>query len=86
MSEHKTKRDILIIKKPGTLASLAEDTFTFGGFAAILWFNHAYLDGNGWLDALFVVLWIMMAMSMQSRRNTRVDNVDDAIKWLQEQR
>lgn len=86
MSNDKPKLNILIIKKPNLFVSLIEDIFTFGGFMALLWFNHAYLAGNGWIDFTFIMLWISMALSMQSRRNVKVDNVDDGIKWLEGKR
>jgi hypothetical protein len=76
---------ILIIKKPNFIGSLLEDTFTFGGFIAVLWFNHAHLNGNAWIDVLFIIGWVMTAASMQSRRNKRVGSVREAISWLQEQ-
>jgi hypothetical protein len=76
------EKPILIIKKPNTFLSLVEDVFTFGGWIALLWFNHMVLDGNGWLDFLFVILWLMTVGQAQSHRVKRFATSMEAVEWL----
>lgn len=80
--DSKTK-EYVVIKKPNFIVSLLEDIFSFGGFILVLWFNHAYLNGNGWIDFLFIILWISMITGMQSRRYHKFNDSKDAIKYLE---
>ena len=38
-----TDKEYIVIHKPNFVVSIAEDIFSFGGFIAVLWFNHQYL-------------------------------------------
>lgn len=78
-----TDKEYIVIHKPNFIVSIAEDIFSFGGFIAVLWFNHQYLAGNGWLDFLFIILWISTVAGMQSRRYHKFTSVDDAAKYLE---
>lgn len=80
--DSKTK-EYVVIKKPGFVVSLLEDIFSFGGFVLVLWFNHRYLAGNGWIDFLFIILWISMVTGMQSRRYHKFTDPKEAIKYLE---
>lgn len=84
MSEVKTEKEFIVIQKPTFVVSILEDIFSFGGFVLLLWFNHAYLNGNGWLDLLFIIGWIMTVGSMQSRRYYKFKSLDRAIDYLNE--
>ncbi|RAN77981.1 hypothetical protein B5P43_18290 [Bacillus sp. SRB_336] len=77
------EREIVMITRAHGIVSILEDTFTFSGFIVVLWFNHAYLSGNGWLDAMFVLLWISTVASMQSRRVKRFTSTSEAIAFLE---
>lgn len=76
-------KEYIVIKKPSFIVSIAEDIFSFGGFIAVLWFNHRYLAGNSWLDFLFIILWISTVAGMQSRRYHKFTDPADAIKYLE---
>jgi hypothetical protein len=77
-------KEYVVIKKEGAIQSLVQDTFTFGGFIALLWFNHTYLDGNGWLDVLFIFGWFLTLAAMSSSRYKTFRDADSAIKHLEE--
>lgn len=78
-----SKKEYLVIYKPNALVSVLEDIFTFGGFVMVLWFNHRYLNGNGWLDFLFIILWISNVTAMQSRRYHKFKSAAEAAKYLE---
>lgn len=78
-----TEREYIVLHKASPIVSVLEDIFSFGGFVLVLWFNHQYLSGNGWLDALFVILWISTMANVQSRRYHKFKTVDQAIKYLE---
>lgn len=78
-----SQKEFVVIHKAGTVRSFIEDMFSFGGFIAVMWFNHAYLAGNGWLDFLFIVLWIITASNFQSSRYHKFKSEDEAIKYLE---
>lgn len=81
---NKPEKQFVILKSAGTIRSLIEDTYSFGGFIAVLWFNHAVLNGNGWLDALFVVGWVLTVAAMQSSRKNTFKSAKEAIKYIEE--
>lgn len=83
MAEQKVT-EYIVIQKPSFAVSILEDIFSFGGFIALMWFNHTYLNGNGWLDLLFIVGWIMTVGAMQSRRYHKFRSLDRAIDYLNE--
>jgi len=78
-----TDKEYIVIKKPSFIVSILEDIFSFGGFIAVLWFNHRYLAGNSWLDFLFIVLWISTVAGMQSRRYHKFNSAAEASKYLE---
>lgn len=78
----KPEKNIVILNE-SVLASLVKDAGTFALFAGIMYFNHAYLAGNGWLDAIFVIIVVLW---LAGRNSSKVysGNVAGAIKWLQD--
>lgn len=76
-------KEYIVIHKANPVVSLLEDIFTFGGFVLVLWFNHRFLNGNGWLDFLFVILWISNVTAVQSRRYHKFKSADEAAKYLE---
>ena len=78
-----TEKEWIVLQKATPIVGVLEDIFSFGGFIAVLWFNHAYLSGNGWIDFLFIILWISTVTSMQSRRYHKFRSVADAKKYLE---
>lgn len=81
----KTK-EYVVLQKASPVVSVLEDIFSFGGFILVLWFNHRYLSGNGWIDFLFIILWISNVAGMQSRRHHKFKTPDEAIKWLESEK
>lgn len=79
-------KEYIVMLKARPVIGVLEDIFTFGGFILILWFNHQYLSGNGWLDFLFVILWISNVVGMQSRRYHKFRTPEEAIKYLETQK
>jgi hypothetical protein len=78
-----TTKEYIVMQKASPVVSVLEDIFSFGGFVLVLWFNHAVLNGNGWLDFLFIILWISTVTSVQSRRYHKFNDPKDAIKYLE---
>lgn len=83
MAEQKVT-EFVVIQKPSFVVSILEDIFSFGGFITLLWFNHRYLNGNGWLDFLFILGWLFTVGTMQSRRYHKFKSLDRAIDYLNE--
>lgn len=77
------EKEYIVLRKAHPVIGVLEDIFTFGGFILLLWFNHRYLNGNGWLDFLFIILWISNVVGMQSRRYHKFRTADEAIKYLE---
>lgn len=80
MNDKKPEKLVVILRE-NVIASLIKDAGTFLLFGGLLWFNHTYLDGNGWLDAIFVVIVIIWLSSLQLS-NVYKGNIEGAIKWL----
>ena len=77
------EKEYIVMHKASVAVSFIEDVFSFGGFMAVLYFNHRYLSGNGWIDFLFILLWISTMTAIQSRRYHKFKTEDEAIKYLQ---
>lgn len=78
----KPEKEIVILNE-SVAASLIKDAGTFALFAGIMWFNHTYLAGNGWLDAIFVII-VVMWLAGRSTSKVYSGPIDGAIKWLQD--
>lgn len=63
---------------------LLDTLFEFTAMLALLWFNHTYLDGNGWLDAIFVLMIIIITASFSHGYTKTFIKKEDAIKYLKE--
>ena len=72
-----------VILRESVLGSVVKDAVTFAMFAGIMYFNHAYLAGNGWLDAIFVICILLWLASLNSSRVFK-GTAQDAIKWLED--
>ncbi len=78
------EKEYIVIQKPTFIVSIIEDVFSFGGFILLLWFNHTYLNGSGWLDLLFIIGWLLTVSTMQSRRYHKFRSLDRAVDYLNE--
>lgn len=79
----KKQEKLVIVVNESLPASIIKDVFTFLIFGGLLWFNHKYLAGSGWVDMafiLFVFLWLAGRNSSKAYSGPRAG----AIKWLQD--
>lgn len=82
--DNKQEKLIVIIKE-GAIASVVKDVFTFGMFAGLMYFNHAFLDGNGWIDAIFI-LFVFMFLAGRASSKVFSGSPAKAIEWLEAER
>ncbi len=57
----KPEKYVIVIQE-SVIASVVKDAATFIMFAGLLTFNHKVLNGNGWIDAMFIMfvcLWLL---------------------------
>lgn len=78
-----TEKKTVIILRESVIGSWAKDIVTFGMFVGTMYFNHKVLDGNGWIDAIMLLLVIMWLSGLKSSQVFR-GNRTDAVAWLQE--
>ena len=65
------------------IGSIIKDFVSFLMFGGLMYFNHAALNGNGWIDLAFILivfLWLASRNSKSVFKGTKLE----AIKWLQE--
>lgn len=79
----KKQEKLVIILKESVVASLIKDAGTFALFGGMLWFNHRYLDGNGWLDAIFIII-VVIWLSSLNLSTVYKGSKEGAVKWLQD--
>jgi len=79
MSEKQEK--LVIVVSENVITSLVKDVGTFLVFGGLLYFNHRVLSGNGWIDALFILIVVMWLSSLSFSTIYR-GNKAGAIKWL----
>lgn len=76
------KEKLVIILQESVAASLIKDAGTFVLFGGLMLFNHRVLNGNGWLDFLFIVIVILWLMGRNSSQVYKGDKAG-AVKWLE---
>lgn len=81
MSEH--NRDTVIVMDESVFASIAKDIVTFGMFAGLLWFNHAYLSGSVLVDAMFIIIVIIILTGRASGSVHKFYSRQEAISYLE---
>lgn len=72
---------IIVIINESVIGSIVKDVFTFGMFAGLLWFNHAYLSGSTFIDFLFI-LCVILFLAGRSSKNIFRGNKAEAIGHL----
>jgi hypothetical protein len=77
-------RNEYIYYQEGFVRSIVSDIFTFGSILAVLYFNHQYLSGNGWLDFFFVLTIMLLAGARNSKHTHRFNSKKDLLKYIQE--
>jgi hypothetical protein len=80
--ENKPKTTIVILSE-SLIASWLKDIGSFLMFGGLMYFNHKVLDGNGWIDFLFIIFIFMWLTTLKSSQVFK-GNKDDAVKWLQD--
>ena len=84
--QNSNKKDvqIVVVKEPSLVVSVLEDMFTFGGAILVMWFNHAELGGNWFVDFVFLAIVFMTVSRIQTKRLHRFDTKAQAVKYLQD--
>ena len=82
MTEKKQK--IFIIINESVVGSVVKDIVTFGMFGGLMYFNHKVLSGNGWIDAIFILI-VVLYLQAKNLSTVFSGKREDAIKWLQEE-
>jgi hypothetical protein len=77
----KKQEKLVVILKESVVASLIKDAGTFLLFGGLMYFNHKVLSGNGWIDAIFILIVIIWLSSL-NLSTVYKGNVEGAIKWL----
>lgn len=80
--EPKKVTEIIVVREPSLAVSVLEDLFSFGGAILVMWFNHAALNGNGWIDLIFIIIIFMTVARFQTRRMHRFNTRSQAITFL----
>jgi len=73
---------LVVVINENIIVSVVKDIFTFGMFAGLMYFNHQYLDGNGWIDMAFI-LFVFLFLTARSSKSVFRGTKSEAIKWLQ---
>lgn len=77
----KKQEKLVVVLRESVVASLVKDAGTFLLFGGMLYFNHRVLDGNGWIDAIFII-FVLLWLSTLNLSTVYKGNVEGAIKWL----
>lgn len=83
MEESKYK--LVVILNESVAGSVIKDAGTFLLFGGLMYFNHAVLSGNGWIDFTFIVLVFLWLSTLKSKQVFH-GSTSEAIKWLKEKK
>lgn len=78
----KQNKNTVIVMNENVFASIAKDIVTFGMFAGLLWFNHAYLSGSALVDAMFIIIVIIILTGRASGSVHKFYSNQEAINYL----
>lgn len=78
------KRSEIIVVSDGFWVGVIGDIIMYGLMCGLLWFNHRYLSGSGFLDIVFVLIIIMAVTSKFSSLRHDFNSKEEAISWLKE--
>lgn len=57
-----TPTKIIYLREGGFLASVASDAATFGFFIGGAWFNHQFIGGSYFVNAILLVMFLLFLM------------------------
>jgi len=77
----KKQEKLVVVLRESVVASLIKDAGTFLLFGGLMYFNHKVLSGNGWIDAIFILIVIIWLSSL-NLSTVYKGNVEDTIEWL----
>ena len=80
--EKKYTKYVIFGSKP---IRILDTLFEFAGMLGLLWFNHTYLDGNGWIDAIFILMIIIITASFSHGHSKTFSTKEKAIKYITEE-
>lgn len=58
----------VIYLREGFVASIVSDIFTFGMLIGSTWFNHHFIGGNYFVNAIILVMFVIMLISKTSQK------------------
>lgn len=72
----------VIIVEESLARAIIKDVTAFGMFAALLYFNHAYLSGNLFIDVLFISCVLLFLIGRSSKSAHRFKSYEEAVNYL----
>lgn len=76
------KKPVVILLREGFWNSLICDTYTFGCLAALFWFNHSFIGGSHFVNAIILFCWMMFLFSRAARFRHEFYDKESAIKAI----
>jgi len=83
MQTEKQEPKLVVILNESAIASVVKDAGTFLMFGGLMYFNHRVLNGNGWIDFVFILI-VFMWLSTRNSSKVFSGKRTEAIKWLEE--
>ena len=76
------KETEIIVVQESVIASLVKDTVTYGMIMGLMYFNHRYLNGNAFIDVLFIFIILLSIVVNGSKQVRKFKSRQEAIDYL----
>lgn len=71
-----------IYYRESALQSIVADTFMFGGILGLMYFNHRVLNGNAFIDLIFIFFMLVSAIGRTNSRQHRFTSWEELKKFI----
>ena len=76
----KKRPQYVVLEQP--IFRIVDTLIEISGYVSLLFINHLFLGGNGWLDVVFIFLILILIGGIQNGRAVRFKNKAELKKWL----
>jgi len=78
-------KKIIFLREGGPVASIISDSYTFGLLVGSVWFNHHFVGGSYFLNAVLLVMFFLFLIGKLETKKEVFQNLSDLMAYLQKE-
>ncbi len=79
---NESKKEVVLIREGGLVASIISDSYTFGMLVGSVWFNQKYCGESYFLNAVILVMFMIFLAGRISEKKRVFTSIDVAVEHL----